>query len=141
MSILSSLIKGQITLAQAFTQAETWLAQTEARIQKDIAGDPAVQAAVNTVIADGKAAINVGADWAGMAISGGLSGFADELSGLVAKYVPQLVGASGGPFAAAAVTAIQALGAVGVAAIQHEVATVISGAAAPVPAAPPVHPA
>ena len=136
------VIKGKITIAQAFSQAETWLGQTEARIEKAIAGDPAVQAAVNTVIADGKAAITVGADWAGTAMSGGLSSFADELSGLVARYVPQLVGASGGPFAAAAVTAIQALGQVGIAAIQHEVATVISGAGAdpaPTPAAAPTH--
>jgi hypothetical protein len=137
MSILSQLIQGKITLSQAFGQAETWLGQTESRIEKAVAGDPAVQAAVSTVIADGKAAITVGADWAGTAISGGLSAFADDLAALVAHYVPALVGTSGGPFAAAAVTALQALGQVGVAAIQHEDATIVSGAATPAPAAVP----
>jgi hypothetical protein len=136
MSIVSQLLQGKITLAGAFGEAETWLGQTESRIEKAVAGDPAVQAAVNTVIADGKAAISVGADWAGTAISGGLSAFADDLAALVAHYVPALVGASGGPFAAAAVTALQALGQVGVAAIQHEVATVVSGVAPGTLAAP-----
>jgi hypothetical protein len=140
MSIVSQLIRGKITLNEAFGEAEAWLGQTESRIEKAVAGDPAVQAAVNTVIADGKAAISIGADWAGTAISGGLSAFADDLAALVAHYVPALVGASGGPFAAAAVTALQALGQVGVAAIQHEVATVVSGAS-PAPAAPAATPA
>ena len=135
MSILSQLIEGKITLAQAIGEAETWLGQTETTIEKSIAGDPAVQAAVSTVITDGKAALNVGADWAGTAIAGGLSDFAGELAGLVSKYVPTLIGTAGGPFAAAAVTAIQALGQVGVAAIQHEVATIVTGSAET--AAPP----
>ena len=130
MSILSQLIQGKITLAQAAGETETWLGQTEASIEKSILGDPAVQSAVNTVITDGKAAISVGADWAGMAISGGLSAFADELAGLVSKYVPNLIGSAGGPLPAAAVTAIQTLGQVGVAAIQHEVATVVTGSSA-----------
>ncbi len=130
MSILSQLITGKITLAQAASEAETWLGQTEASIEKSIAGDTAVQAAVTTVIADGKAAITVGADWAGTAISGGLSEFASDLAGLVSKYVPTLIGTAGGPLAAAAVTAIQALGQVGVAAVQHEVATIVAGGAA-----------
>jgi hypothetical protein len=133
MSILSQLIQGKITLAEAAQQAETWLGQTETSLEKDITGDPGMQAAVSTVIADGKAAIAVGADWAGMAISGGLSNFAEDLAGLVTKYVPALIGTTGGPLAAASVTAIQALGEVGVAAIQHEVATLVAG---PAPAAP-----
>lgn len=128
MSIISQLIQGKITLAQAAQEAESWLGQTEASIEKSIAGDPAVQSAVGAVIADGKAAISIGADWAGTAISGGLSEFADEVAGLVTKYVPTLIGTVGGPLAAAAVTAIQALGSVGVAAVQHEVATVVTGA-------------
>jgi len=128
MSILSQLIQGKITLAQAAQDAESWLGQTEASIEKSIAGDPAVQSAVNNVIADGKAAITVGADWAGTAISGGLSEFADEVAGLVTKYTPDLIGPAAGPLAAAAVTAIQALGAVGVAAVQHQVATIVTGA-------------
>ena len=130
MSILSQLIQGKITLAQAAQEAETWLGQTEASIEKSIAGDPAVQSAVNTVIADGKAAISIGADWAGAAISGGLSEFADEVAGLVTKYVPNLIGAAGAPLSAAAVTAIQALEQVGVAAVQHQVATIITGTSA-----------
>jgi len=137
MSIFSQLITGKITLAQALAEAETWLGQTETSIEKAIAGDPAVQSAVTTVIDDGKAAITVGADWAGTAIAGGLSAFASDLADLVAKYVPDLVGTAGGPLAAAGVTAIQALGSVGVAAIQHEIATVVAGgsaAAAPAPA-------
>jgi hypothetical protein len=127
MSILSQLITGKITLAQAASEAETWLGQTEASIEKAIAGDPGVQAAVNTFIADGKAAITVGAEWSGTALSGGLSEFASDLAALVAKYVPSLIGTAGGPLAAAAVTAIQALGQVGVAAVQHEVATIVAG--------------
>jgi len=139
MSILSQLIQGKITLAQAAGEAETWLGQIESSIEKSIAGDPAVQAAVNTVISDGKAAIAIGADWAGTALSGGLSQFADDLAGLVTKYVPELIGTAGGPLAAASVTAIQALGQIGVAAIQHEVATIVAGppsSAAPAAAAP-----
>jgi hypothetical protein len=127
MSILSQLITGKITLAQAASEAETWLGQTEASIEKAIAGDPGVQAAVNTFIADGKAAITVGAEWSGTALSGGLTEFASDLAALVAKYVPSLIGTAGGPLAAAAVTAIQALGQVGVAAVQHEVATIVAG--------------
>jgi hypothetical protein len=139
MSILSQLIQGKITLAQAVGEAETWLGQAEASIEKAIAGDPSVQAAVTTAIADGKAAVTVGADWAGTAISGGLSDFADDLAALVTKYVPELIGTAGGPLAAAAVTAIQALGQVGVAAIQHEVALIVTGSSgsAPAPAAAP----
>jgi len=50
-----------------------------------------------------------------------------------AKNLPTLIGPAGSPLAAAAVTAIQALGQVGVAAVQHEVATVVAGvSAAPV---------
>jgi hypothetical protein len=128
MSILSQLIQGKITLSQAVGEAETWLGQTETSIEKSIASDPAVQSAVNTVIADGKAAIAVGADWAGTALSGGLANFADELASLVTKYVPKLIGSAGGPLAAASVTAIQALGSVGVAAVQHEVANIVAGA-------------
>ncbi|HEX4180292.1 MAG TPA: hypothetical protein VHY32_05840 [Caulobacteraceae bacterium] len=70
-------------------------------------------------------------------MSGGLSAFASDLAGLVSKYVPELIGPSGAPLAAAGVTAIQALGQVGVAAIQHEIATIVAGgsaAAAPAPA-------
>jgi hypothetical protein len=138
MSILSQLIQGKISLSQAFSDAETWLGQTEASIQKSISGDPAVQSALNTVIADGKAAINVGADWAGTAMAGGLSSFAGDLAGLVSKYVPELIGPTGGPLAAAGVTALQALGQVGVAAVQHEIASLVAGvdtAATPAPAA------
>lgn len=126
MSILSQLLQGKITLAQALTQAEVWLGQTETSIEKSIASDPAVQAAVNTVIADGKAAIQVGADWAGTALSGGLSTFAEDIAAIVTKAVPALIGTAGGPLAAAEVTAIQALGSVGIAAVQHEVASIIT---------------
>ena len=127
MSIFSQLITGKISLSQALSEAETWLGQTEASIEKALAGDPAVQSAVTTVIADGKAAISVGADWAGTALSGGLSEFASDLASLVTKYVPALIGPTGAPLAAAGVTAIQALGEVGVAAIQHQVATIVAG--------------
>jgi hypothetical protein len=56
-----------------------------------------------------------------------------------AKNLPELIGTAGGPLAAAAVTAIQALGQVGVAAIQHEVALIVTGSSgsAPAPAAAP----
>ena len=137
MSIFSQLITGKITLSQALSEAETWLGQMETSIEKAIIGDPAVQSAVDTVIADGKAAITVGADWAGTALAGGLSEFANDLASLVAKYVPALIGPAGGPLAAAGVTAIQALGEVGVAAIQHEVATIVAGGASASAAAPP----
>jgi hypothetical protein len=140
MSILSQLLQGKISLAQAFGEAEAWLGQAETSIEKSVVGDPGVQAALNTVIADGKAAISVGADWAGTAIAGGLASFAADLATLVGRYVPSLIGPAGGPLAAAGVTAIQALGEVGVAAIQHEVATLVTGSAAAVAAVAP-HPA
>lgn len=143
MSILSQLLQGKISLAQAFGEAEAWLGQAETSIEKSVAGDPGVQSAINAAIADGKSAISVGADWAGTALAGGLSGFAGELATLMGKYVPALIGPAGGPLAAAGVTALQALGQVGVAAIQHEVATLVTGSGAnpAVPAAAPPHPA
>ena len=44
MSILSQLLQGKISLAQAFGEAETWLGKAEASIEKSIVGDPGVQA-------------------------------------------------------------------------------------------------
>jgi hypothetical protein len=137
MSILSNLLAGKITLATALAQAEAWLGQTAASIEKSVAGDPAVQSAVGAAIADGKAAINVGADWAGTAISGGLSDLAADIAPLVAKYAAQLAGEVGAPLSAAAVTVIQALGQVGVAAVQHEVANLVAGDPPQAAAAPP----
>ena len=131
MSILSNLLAGKITLAAAVAEAEAWVGQTAASIEKSIAGDPAVQSAVNLAIADGKAAVAIGADWAGTAISGGLSQFAAEIAPLVTRYAGQLAGAAGGPLSAAAITVIQALGQVGVAAVQHEVATMVAGGSSP----------
>lgn len=137
MSIFSQLISGKISLSQALTEAEAWLGQTETSIERSIASDPAVQSAVNVAISDGKTALTTAESWAGTAISGGLSAFAGELSVLVGKYVPQLIGSAvGGPLGAAAITAIQALGEVGAAAVQHEVATIITGTQAATVVAP-----
>jgi hypothetical protein len=132
MSILSDLINQKITLATAMTEAETWLGQTETTIEKSIAADPAVQSAVTTAITDGKAALSVAESWAGTAMSGELGNLAAEAAALVAKYIPQLIGATaGGPLGAAAVTAIQAIGEVGVAAIQHGVTTALTATNTP----------
>ena len=90
-----------------------------------------VYKAVNTAIADGKAAITVGADWADTAIAGGLSQFAAEIAPLVTKYADQLAGQGGAPLSAAAITVVQALGQVGVAAVQHEVASIVAGGLSP----------
>src|SRR5271170_3686290 len=118
MSVLSNLLAGKITLADAVAEAANWLGQTAASIEKSVAGDPSVQSAVDTAITDGKAAIAVGADWAGTAISGGLADFAADIAPLVTKYASQLAGGAGGPLSAAAITVVQALGQVGVAAVQ-----------------------
>jgi len=131
MSILSNLLAGKISLATALAEAENWLSQAATSIEKSIAGDPAVQSAVNTAIADGKAAITVGADWADTAIAGGLSQFAAEIAPLVTKYADQLAGQGGAPLSAAAITVVQALGQVGVAAVQHEVASIVAGGLSP----------
>jgi hypothetical protein len=134
MSILSQLIGGKITLAQAVAETETWLGQVANSIEQAVQSDPAVQSAVNTLVTDGKAAVDVGAQWASTAIAGGLSAFAGEVEALVDKYVPVLAGAAGGPLSAAAVTAIQALAQVGTAAVNSEVTAVIAKTT-PAPAA------
>lgn len=126
MSIVSDLLSGKITETTALTEAETWLGQTETSIAKSISGDPVVQAAVTTAITDGKAAIGVAVSWAGTAMSGELGNLAVEAGALVTKYAPLLIGAAGGPLAAAAVTAIQAIGEVAVAAVQHEISTTLA---------------
>jgi hypothetical protein len=126
MSILSDLISGKITLQQALAETETWLGQIGHGIEKTVEADPAVQGAVSTFVADGKAAINLGAAWADTAIAGGLSAFAGEVESLVGKYVPILAGVAGGPLSAAAVTAIQALAQVGASAVNSEIASLIA---------------
>lgn len=126
MSIISDLITGKITLAQAVARTETWLGQVGNAIEKTVQNDPAVQGAVNTLVADGKVAITVGADWAETALSGGLGQFATEVEGLVGKYIPLIAGAAGGPLSAAAVTAVQALIDVGTSAIKAEATSVIA---------------
>jgi hypothetical protein len=131
MSIFTQVVQGKINASQAFTEVETWLGQVEHGIEQALSNDPAVQAAVNAFVADGKAAINVAADWAGTAIAGGLGSFSSELAVLIGKYAVQIAGASGGPLSAAAVTALQALTQVGVAAVQHEVAAIVASAGAP----------
>ena len=122
MSILSQPIDGKITLAQAIGEAETWLGQTETTIEKSIAGDPAVQSAVNTVIADGKAALNVGAELGGNVAIASMACRTSphELARLVSKYVPYLDRYGGRPVRrGCGHRDLPALGQVGVAAIQH----------------------
>lgn len=133
MSILSALLDGQITPATALTEAEEWLGQTVHNIETGVQNDPSVKAAVNTFISDGKAAIAVGTDWAGTALSGILSAYAQEGDALLKKYLPLVTGAAGGPLSAAEMAAAQALVSVGVATVQHGMASVIS---APKPTAP-----
>jgi hypothetical protein len=128
MSILSNVLSGKITPAQGFQQAMSWLGMTETSVVSSIKADPTVQSALNTFATDGKAAIQVGADWAGTAISGTLSAFADEASTLVQKYVTNLIGSAGNPLSAAELTAIQALGQVGQAIVQHEVGAIVVAA-------------
>jgi hypothetical protein len=126
---LSDFIEGKITGGQALTETEQWFAG----LVKQLAGGPAVQAAVSTLQSDADAAVNVAAQWAGTALDGALSTLAADISAAVAKY-GAAVGA-GGQVSAAVATAIQAGVAVGVAAVQHGVTSI--AAAAPVaPAAP-----
>ncbi|HKT54740.1 MAG TPA: hypothetical protein VJP88_09830 [Caulobacteraceae bacterium] len=140
MSILSTLIKSIAggtppaqALATAAGQTETWLGQIGNSIEQTLQHDPAVQAAVTHLVVDGKAALAVGAQWAGTALGGQLGNFAAEVETLIGKYAPLVAGASGGPLAAAGVAAIQALAQVGVAAVNSEVAAVV---AANTPTAP-----
>jgi hypothetical protein len=127
MSILSDLIHGKIDEPTAFKEAENWLGQTETSIEKSITSDPVVQAQINTALDAGKQAISIGAQWAGTALSGELGNLAVEASALVSKYAPLLIGeAAGGPLGAAAVTAIQAVGDVGISAIQHAIASALT---------------
>jgi len=65
------------------------------------------------------------------AIADGLSQFAAEIAPLVTKYADQLAGQGGAPLSAAAITVVQALGQVGVAAVQHEVASIVAGGLSP----------
>lgn len=137
MSILSQVLSGKITPAQGFQQAMTWLGQTETSIVSAVKSDPAVVAAVNSLIAEGKTAIQVGADWSNTALRGQLGAYEAEAAALIQKYAPMLAGAVGGPAAgaltAAGLTAVQALGQIGVAVVQHEIATfvVAAGGSAP----------
>ena len=139
MPIFNDLVEGKISLATAAAETMTWLGQCETSIAKDVASDPAVQSAVNTFIADGKAAVTVAGSWADTAISGGLGAFSAEIAVLVTKYAPILAGSVGGPLSAAAVTALQALAQIGVAAVQHEVTTVlVKAGGVPVPGLAPL---
>lgn len=133
-SILCHLLDGSFTPQQAWDATVEWATKTEATVQKDIQSDPIVQAAITSLQDAGKAAVQVGADWAGTAASGELAALAGEAAALVTKYVPRLLGATAGPLGVAGVTLLQALGSVGAAAIQHEVANVVSGTPTPPPA-------
>lgn len=133
MSILSTLIKSIASgappaqaLAVAAGQTETWLGQIAHGIEQTVQQDPAVQTAVSDLVTDGKAALAVGAQWAGTALGGQLGSFAGEVEALIGKYAPLVAGANGGPLAAAGVAAIQALAQVGIAAVNSEVASVMA---------------
>jgi hypothetical protein len=138
VSIFSQVLNGKITLQQGFDQAMAWLGQTETSVESTIASDPVIQDALSTVVADGKSAINIADQWANTAISGQLGAYAEEAAALVQKYAPMLAGTVGGPAAAAltaaGLTAVQALGQIGVGVVQHEIATfvVAAGGTAPV---------
>lgn len=133
MSIVSDLLKSKITLQQAFSEAMTWLGQTETSVVSSISSDPTVKAAVSTFVDDGKAALQIGASWAGTALAGTLSAYADEASTLLQKYATNLIGSAGNPLTAAELTAIQALGDVGKAIVQHETAAIVVAAGGPPP--------
>jgi len=138
-SILAHVLDGSYTLSQALVAGEAWLGQTETTVAKAIQSDPAVSAAVNTVIADGKAALTAAAGWADTASAGDLAKLAAEISAVVAKYVPVIAGVVGGPSAAAltsgAITLIGAVSDVATAAVQHEIAAITTGTSTVTPAA------
>jgi hypothetical protein len=143
MSILSTLIKSIAggtppaqALATAASQAETWLGQIGNSIEQTVQNDPAVKLAVDNLVTDGKAALAVGAQWAGTALGGQLGNFAGEIEALIGKYAPLVAGASGGPLAAAGVAAVQALAQVGVAAVNSEIAAVVAANSPASPAKP-----
>jgi len=115
MSILSALINGKITFGEAVTEAEQWLAN----IGQQVAADPVVQAAVNTLGADAKAALNIAEEWTGTALEGALGVLAADVEAAIQKYAGSVSG--GSAIGAAAVTAIQAGAAVGKAAIESGV--------------------
>ena len=138
-SILVRVIKGEESPAQGLADAMGWLGKTETTIVKDVQSDPTAMTAVNTVIADGKAALTAAEGWAGTAMSGELGNLASEAAALVAKYAPKLIGSAAGaalgPLGAAGLTALQAIGEVAIAAVQHEVAAQTTGTSTVTPAA------
>ena len=125
---LAYFTEGKLSAGQALAKTEQWFAG----VVKQLAGDPAVRAAVTTLETDANAAVNVAAEWAGTALDGALSTLAEDVSAAVAKY-GAAVGASG-QLSAAVATAIQAGVAVGVAAVQHGVTSITAATTPPSPA-------
>lgn len=131
MSILTQLIEGKITAAQAEQDVVAWGVSIGQNLEKTVQSDPGVQSAVTALSANAQTGLAALESWSGTAISGILASAVSEGETLVAKYVTQLVG-TGSPVTAAEVTVVQALGQV----LQSAVtATVSSALAAKTPTA------